>query len=79
MMHVGAVAACGAINSTNAGITRLFRSVGLPDSTIRLRWLNSKPSTRDTWFEEAGQLGGGGEAAGAEVLDDLEEAVGTTH
>jgi hypothetical protein len=38
MMHVGATAVCGAISSTNAGISRLFRTVGLPDSAIRLRW-----------------------------------------
>ena len=37
MMHVGAPAVCGAISSTNAGITRLFRTARLPDSAIRLR------------------------------------------
>jgi hypothetical protein len=37
MMHVGTLAVGGASSSTNAGITRLVRTVGLPDSAIRLR------------------------------------------
>ena len=37
MMHVGATAACRVISSTNAGIARLFRTVGPPGSAIRLR------------------------------------------